>query len=216
MKLKWFQIQLLWDSIGLQVIRFEIHLVWDSIDLRPNGCENQKRRFEAQKQCFCARLPSKIQLWSSKTQLFCETSFKNDMLTTHLTSEFQYVLAIFKRMVQKYCNCHEKSLPRHTNSCNCHAKWSLLSSISMTRNLQPFHGFNIRGFKHRHHRARNPCACHAKTIVSDPLQIHHACQLFCNPQEPLRLPRILQRVEIPACHAKSTLNLQKHPETFSF
>ena len=99
---------------------------------------------------------------------------------------------------KKYCACREKIERRHTNSCNCHAKWSLRSNISVTANLQPFHGFCVGAFKHGHHKARNPCACHAKRIVSDPLQIHHARQRFCNPHELLRLPRILQRVEIPA------------------
>ena len=85
----------------------------------------QKWSFEAQNRSFSARLPSKMKLRTSKTQHFCETSFKNDMLTARLTSEFQYVLAIFKWMLQKYCACHEKVAPRHTKSCNCHAKWSL-------------------------------------------------------------------------------------------
>ena len=115
------------------------------------------------------------------------------MSTRHLTSELQYVLAIFSWMLQKYCACHEKVEPRHTKSCNCHAKWLLHSNTSVTWNLQPFHGFCVGGFKHRHHRARNHCACHTKRIVPDPLQIHHACQRFCNPHELLRLPRILQR-----------------------
>ena len=165
----------------------------------------QKWSFEAQKRSFCARLPSKLKLWSSKTKHFCETSFKNDKLTRHLTSEFQYVLTIFKWTLQKYCACHEKVEPRHTNSCNCHAKWSLQSNTSVTWNSQPFHGFSVGGFKHRHHKARNHCACHAKRIVSDPLQIPHACQRFCNPHELLRLPRILQRVEIPAPATRNTL-----------
>ena len=121
-----------------------------------------------------------MKIWSSKTKLFCETSFKNDMWTRHWTSELEYILAIFKWMLQKYCACHEKVEPRHTNSCNCHAKWPLRSNISVTWNLPPFHGFSVGGFKHRIHKARNPCACHAKSIISDPLQI------------------ILQRVEIPA------------------
>ena len=178
----------------------------------------QKWSFEARKRSFSARLPSKLKLWSSKTKHFCETSFKNEALklqneaflrdflqkwsfeaqkrsiSRHLTSEFQYVLTIFKWMLQKYCACHEKVAPRHTNSCNCHAKWSLQSNTSVTWNLQPFHGFSVANFKHRLPKARNPCACHAKRIVSDPLQIPHACQRFCNPQELLRLPRILQRV----------------------
>ena len=170
----------------------------------------QKWSFEAPKRSISARLPSKMKLWSSKTKLLCETSFKNDMSTRHLTSELQYVLAIFNWMLQKYCACHEKVEPRHTKSCNCHAKWSLRSNTSVTWNLQPFHGFCVKGFKHRHHKARNHCACHAKRIVSDPLQIHHACQRFRNPHELLRLPRILQRVEIPAPATRNTLSTSKN------
>ena len=170
----------------------------------------QKWTFEAPKRSFSARLPSKMKRWSSKTKLFCETSFKNEMSTRHLTSEFQYVLAILRWMLQKYCACHEKVEPRHTKSCNCHAKWSLQSNTSVTWNLQPFHGFCVKGFKHRHHKARNHCACHAKRIASDPLQIHHACQRFRNPHELLRLPRILQRVEIPAPATRNTLSTSKN------
>ena len=92
----------------------------------------QKWSFEAS---FCARRPSKMKLRTSKTKHFCQTSFKNDMLTARLTSELQYVLAIFKWMLQKYCACHEKVEPRHTKSCNCHAKWSLQSNTSVTWNL---------------------------------------------------------------------------------
>ena len=170
----------------------------------------QKRSFEDQKRSNSARLPSKTKLWSSKTKFLCETSFKNDMSTRHLTSEFQYVLTIFNWMLQKYCACHAKVEPRHTNSCNCHAKWSLQSNTSVTWNLQPFHGFCVGGFKHRYQKARNHCACHAKSIVSEPLQIHHACQRFCNPNELLRLPRILQRVEIPAPATRNTLSTSKN------
>ena len=164
-----------------------------------------KWSFEAQKRNISARLPSKMKLWNPNTKHFCETSFKNDMLTGHLTSEFQYVLTIFQWMLQKHCACHEKVEPGHTKSCNCHAKWSLPSNTSVTWNLQPFHGFCVGGFKHRHRKARNPCACHAKRIVSEPLQIHHACQRFCHPHELLRPPRILQRVKIPAPATRNTV-----------
>ena len=61
----------------------------------------QKWSFEDQKRSISARLSSKMKLWSSKTKHFCETSFKNDMLTARLTSDLQYVLAIFKWMLQK-------------------------------------------------------------------------------------------------------------------
>ena len=160
---------------------------------------------EDQKRSISARLPSKMKHWRSKTKLFCETSFKNDMSTRHLASKLQYVLAIFKWMLQKYCACHEKVAPTHTKSCNYHAKWSLQNNTSMTWNLQPFHGFCVKGFKHRHHKARSHCACHAKHIVPDPLEIHLACQRFCNPHELLCLPRILQCVEIPAPTTQNTL-----------
>ena len=137
-----------------------------------------------------------MKLSSSKTQLFCETSFKNDKLTRHLTSEFQYVSTIFKWVLQKYCACHEKVEPRHTKSCNCHAKWSPQSNISVTWNSQLFHGFCVGGFKHPHRKARNPCACHANRIVSPtPASVFAtltnscACRVFCNVSKSLRLPR---------------------------
>ena len=288
-----FEIQMSWLSIDLRFKWFGRQMIWSSSDLVVNWCVIQmilsneafprdflqKRSFEDQKRSFSARLPSKLKLWSSKTKLFCETSFKNeawkikneaflrdflqnwsfedqkrsfsarlpsklklwsaktklfcatscknealkikneaflrdflqnDTSTIHLASELQYVLAIFKWMLQKYCACHEKVAPRHTKSCNCHAKSSLQSNTSMTWNLQPFHGFCVGGFKHRHQKARNPCACHAKSIVSEPLQIHHTCQRFCNPHELLRLPRILQRVEIPAPATRKPLWTSKN------
>ena len=40
----------------------------------------QKWNFEVQKWSFSARLPSKMKLWRSKTQHFCEISFKNEAL----------------------------------------------------------------------------------------------------------------------------------------
>ena len=232
LRFKWLGSQLIWDSRELIVNRFEIQSfcarlpskmkLWSSKTklfcetsfkieaLKPKNEAFlrdflQKWSFEAQKRSFCARLPSKMKLRTSKTKHFCETSFKNDMLTARLTSELQYVLAIFKWMLQKYCACHEKVEPRHTKSCNCHAKWSLQSNTSVTWNLQPFHGFSVGGFKHRHHKARNHCPCHAKCIVSEPLQIPHACQRFCNPHKLLRLPHILKRLEIPAPATRKAL-----------
>ena len=106
LRFKWFGCQLIWDSSDLVVNRFEIQMSWLSIDLRFKwfGCQMiwgssdlvvnwcviqmslsneaflrdflQKRSFEDQKRSFSARLPSKLKLWSSKTKLFCETSFK--------------------------------------------------------------------------------------------------------------------------------------------
>ena len=55
------------------------------------------------------KLKNEIFRGISKTELFCETSFKNDMWTRYLTSELQYVLAIFEGMVEKRYACHESS-----------------------------------------------------------------------------------------------------------
>ena len=129
--------------------------------LQKRSFENPKRHFDAQKRSFSARLPSEMQLWSSKTKLLCETSFKNETvmlkneaflqdflqkcnfedqkrsISARLPSKLtcwpdtwpqnsnNYSLRILNWMLQKYCACHEKVGPRHTNSCNCHAKWSL-------------------------------------------------------------------------------------------
>ena len=152
----------------------------------------QKWSFEAQKRSISARLPSKIKLWRLKTKHFCETSFKNDMLTGHLTSEFQYVLTIFKWMLQKYCPCHEKVEPRHTNSCNCHAKWSLQSNTSVTWNLQPFHGFSVGGFKHR--------TSQSTKSLRLPREMHR----FGASSNPPRLPTFLQPSQTlaPATHVE--------------
>ena len=154
-------------------------LMWDTHDL--NTC--------ARKLNFYARLPSKMNSWSSKTKLFCETSFKNEAL-----SKIKLWSPKTKLLCAKY-------------------------KTSVTWNLQPFHRFSVRDFKHRHHRSRNPCACHAKSIVSDPLQAHRACQRFCNPHELLRLPRILQQVEIPAPAARkafiSTSKNAPRPSVFN-
>ena len=48
---------------------------------------------------------------------------KNHSSDRALTSELQYEMRFFDVLWRKYCACHEKMSPRHTKSCNCHAKW---------------------------------------------------------------------------------------------
>ena len=139
-----------------------------------------------------------LQKWNSETQKRNFSARLFSKMTCRPDSWLQYVLAIFQWMLQKDCACHEKVEPRHTNSCNCHARWSMLCNISAGRNLQPFHRFSVWSFKHRHYKARDPCACHAKSTLSDPLQIHHPCQRFCTPHELRHLLRILQLAKILA------------------
>ena len=89
--------QLTWDSNDLDVKWFESTDVWfkwfcqtklfcgtsfknEALKIKNQAFLRdflQKWSFEDQKPSISARLPSKMKLWSSKTKLFCETSFKN-------------------------------------------------------------------------------------------------------------------------------------------
>ena len=99
----WSEIQVIWLSIDLRfkwvccqlIMRFKwfgCQMIWGSSDLVVNWCAIQrilsneaflrdflqKWSFETQKRSISARLPSKSKLWSCKTKLFCETSFKKE------------------------------------------------------------------------------------------------------------------------------------------
>ena len=79
-------------SIHLQMVWFQIQVVWLLVDLRFSmlqtcNFENSKtKRFcktsckhealKLKKQSFSARFPSQIKAWNSKTQFFCDSSFK--------------------------------------------------------------------------------------------------------------------------------------------
>jgi len=71
-----------------------------------------------------ARLLQFLNLTTSKTKQFCETSFKNGKLSAELTASYQCVLRFFQSTCLKYCTCHEKLMPGHTKCCTCHAKSS--------------------------------------------------------------------------------------------
>ena len=71
-----------------------------------------------------ARLIHFLNLTTSKTKQFCETSFKNGKLSAELTASYQCVLRFSQSTCLKYCACHEKVMPGHTKCCTCHAKSS--------------------------------------------------------------------------------------------
>ena len=176
----------------------------------------QKRSFEDQKRSLCARLPSKMKLRTSKTKHFYETSFKNDMLTARLTSELQYVLAIFKWMLQKYCACHEKVEPRHTkvtatrnDHCKVTLPWHELCNPS-TDSASEASTINI---------AKREIPAPATRNASFPSLFKSTtpANVFCNPHELLLLPRILKRIEIPAPATRKALWASKSgPRTWCF
>ena len=179
-----------------------------------------------------------MKLWSSKTKLLCETSFKNEALklkneafvrdflqkwsfehqkrsisarlppkmtfTGLLTSEFQYVLTILKWILQKYCPCHAKVEPRHTKSCNCHAKWSLQITLPWHEICNPStdsasDASNVDIRKHEIHAPATRNASFQTLFKSTtPANVFAAftnscaCHVFCNASKSLRLPRETQ------------------------
>ena len=61
------------------------------------------------------------------------------------------------------------------------------------------------------------CACHAKSIFEDLLQMSHACHRFWKCYKTITFCSLLPRCTIPcACHAKRRLNLQKWSEPLVF
>ena len=80
--------------------------------------------WQRQKRTNSARLLQCLNLTTSKTKQFCETSFKNGKLSAALTASYQCVLRFFHSTCLKYCASHEKVRPGHTKCCTCHAKSS--------------------------------------------------------------------------------------------
>ena len=67
------------DDLAIWLTDWPIEKRTDSLtDCLTDFLEN--RLLAAQKRSFSARLALKLKLWSSKTKLFCETSFKNEAL----------------------------------------------------------------------------------------------------------------------------------------
>ena len=114
-------------------VKFSLHLSFDlpldlSINLSSRHVDNKTMLldfcWQHQKRSNSARLSHFLQLKTSKTKQFCETSFKNGKLTVQLTASCQCVLQFFHAMSLKYCACHEKVSPGHTKCCTCHEKAS--------------------------------------------------------------------------------------------
>ena len=80
------------------------------------------RRSQHEKRSVSARLPQLLNLITSKTKQFCETSFNNGKLSADLTASYQCVLRFFQPMSLKYCAWHEKVRPGHTKCCTYQTK----------------------------------------------------------------------------------------------
>ena len=160
-----------------------------------------------------ARLSQFLNLTTSKTKQFCETSsffevddIKNERILRDFLQKWKVecradglvpmrFAMFFSPTCLKYCACHEKVMPGHTKCCTCHAK----SSQQTWRTCLLY------------------CAGHAKCIFADILRMSHACQCFWNCYKTLTFCSLVTRCTIPsAYHAKRHLNVQKCSRTLSF
>ena len=117
--------------------------------------------------------------------------------------------AIFHSTCVKYCACHEKLMPGHTKCCTCHVKSSQQTWRSDAPNCNPCQEMSALTSEHLWWTCLLYCACYAKCIFEDPLQMPHACHVSGN--------ALLTRCTILcACHAKRHLNLQKWREHVVF
>ena len=199
---------LIWGSNDLVVNRCEFQMIlgvnWFAIHviLVFDGSESQLWLRVVLRFNFSARLPWKMTRWRSKTKLFCETSFKNDTSTRHLASELQYVLAIFKRILQNSTAPATKKLRRGiwspvTATWNDHCKvtlpWHEICNPS-TDSASEASNIDIR--KHeipapatRNASFRSLFKSTTPANVFATLTNSCACHVFCNASKSLRLPR---------------------------
>ena len=168
-------------------VKFSLHLSFDlpldlPINLSSRHVNNKTMLldfcWQHQKRSNSARLSHFLQLKTSKTKQFCETSFKNGKLTVQLTASYQCVLRFFHAMSLKYCACHEKVSPGHTKCCTCHEKASWHSWWFDTPKCNPSQEISSLSSEHLCWRCLLYCACHEKCICADPLQISHDCHRF--------------------------------------
>ena len=153
----------------------------------------QKWSFEAQKHSVFARLPSKIEAQKRSvfarfpSQMTCgpDTWLQNyNTFERFLSGCFKSIAPAAKKLVR---GIGSPVTATRNDHCKVTFPWHDICSPSTD---------SASGFKHRRYKPRNPCTYQAKSIISDPLQSHHACQRFCNPHKFLRLPRILHRLEM--------------------
>ena len=123
------------------------------------------------------RRPQFLNLTTSQTKQFCETSFKNGKLSAELTASYQCVLRFFHSTCLKYCACHEKVMPGHTKCCTCHAKSSQQTWRSDAPKCNPSQEISARTPNSSdEHVSRTAPA--TKCIFADPLRMSHACHRF--------------------------------------
>ena len=83
---------------------------------------NQNRHRATARAIRHAQSPERVAFANIKISTAPQRDSKNQCSDRTLTSELQYEMRFFDVLWHKYCACHEKMTPRHTKSCNFHAK----------------------------------------------------------------------------------------------
>ena len=191
--------------------------------------------WQHQKWSNSARLPQCLNLTTSKTKQFCETSsfFKLDNIKNE---------AILRDFLQKWkVDCRADSLvpmpfaifPVHLPKTIAPAtkKWCqvIRSAAPVTQdhlskpedlrlqNVTPSQEMRARTSSQIWWTCLLYCACRGKGIFADPLQMSHACNGFWKCSKTLTFCSLLTRRTIPcACHTKRHLNVQTCPDPSCF
>ena len=183
--------------------------------------------WQHQKRSNSARLPQCLNLTTSKTKQFCETSsffkvdnIKNEAILRDFLQKWKVAcsadglvpmrFAIFQSICLNYCVCHEKVMAGHTKCCTCHAKSSQQTWRPEAPKCSPSQEISAGTSWQLWWTCLLYCACHGKCIFADPLQMSHACHRFWKCHKTLTFCSLLTRCTIPcACNTKRHLNVQK-------
>ena len=149
-----------------------------------------------------ARLLQFLNLKTSKTKQFCETSFKNGKLSAELTASYQCVLRFFQSTCLKYCACHEKIDARSYEVLHLSRKIILAKPThpdtpkrNPSGNQRPDLLTSLMNMSFVLRRPRKMHLCRSSSNVPclpsflEILQNPHALLTFEEVHNPLRLPR---------------------------
>ena len=181
-----------------------------------------------------ARNPQFLNLTTSKTKQFCETSssfeldnIKNKRILRDFLQKWKVEcnadslvpmrFAIFPVHLSKVLRLPRKIDARSYEVLHLSRKIILANLHIWYSKMQPLSGNQHPDLLTSLMNMSLYCACHGKCIFADPLQMSHACHRFWQCHKTLTFCSLLKRCTIPcACHAKRHLNLQKWSEPLVF
>ena len=167
-----------------------------------------------------ARLPHFLKLTTSKTNEFCETSFKKWKVECRADSLVPMRFAIFPVHLSKALRLPRKSDARSYEVLHLSHKTISANQKIWCAKMQPLSGNQRPDLLNPPNNSDEHVyciACHAKCIFEGPLQMSHACHHFWKCYQTLTFFSLLTRCTIPcACHAKAHLNVQKCSVPISF